>query len=81
VVRTLASRGGSVVAACRSGLVTLRSWSPAVGFRVSEVKRGPASEVEVRFASKDTEVTMKVSCRGGVPTATTESDSESGDDD
>ncbi len=81
VVRTLASRGGSVVAACRSGSVTLRSWSPAVGFRVSEVKRGPATEVEVRFVSKDAEVTMKVTCRAGVPAATNEYDSDSGDDD
>ena len=80
VVRTLASRGGSVVAACRSGQVTLRSWSPAVGYRVDEVDAGPGREVEVRFVSNSTEVKMQVRCVSGVPSARTEYDSDSGDD-
>ena len=80
VVRTLASRGGSVVAACRSGQVTLRSWSPAVGYRVDEVDAGPGREVEVRFVSNSAEVKMQVRCVSGVPSARTEYDSDSGDD-
>lgn len=80
-VRTLASRGGSVVAACRSGQVTLRSWSPAVGYRVDEVDAGPDSEAEVRFVNNSAEVKMQVRCVSGVPAARTEIDSDSGDDD
>ena len=81
VVRTLASKGGSVVAACRSGQVTLRSWSPAVGFRVDEVDAGPSGEAEIRFVSRTAEVKMQLRCVSGVPVAQTEYDSESGDDD
>jgi hypothetical protein len=81
VVRTLASRGGSVVAACTSGRVTLRSWSPAVGYRVDEVDRGPDDEAEIKFVSSSSEVQMKVRCASGVPSAETEVDDESGDDD
>ncbi len=81
VVRTVASRGGSVVAACTSGRVTLRSWSPAVGYRVDEVNRGPATEVEVKFVSSSSEVQLKVRCVSGVPTGQSEVDDESGDDD
>lgn len=81
VVRTLVSRGGSVVAACASGRITLRSWSPAVGFRVDEVERGPDEEAEIKFVSSSTEVQMKVRCVSGVPSAETEVDDESGDDD
>ena len=80
VVRTLASRGGSVVAACSAGQVTLRSWSPAVGYRVDEVDPGPDEEVELRFVSNDSEATMQVRCLSGVPAARTEYGSESGDD-
>jgi hypothetical protein len=81
VVRTLASKGGSVVAACRSGQVTLRSWSPAVGFRVDEVDAGPGGEAEIRFVSRTAEVKMQLRCVSGAPVAQTEYDSESGDDD
>lgn len=81
VVRTLASKGGSVVAACLSGQVTLRSWSPAVGYRVDEVEVGPDQEVEIRFVSKTAEVKMQVQCVSGVPVAESEYDPESGDDD
>jgi hypothetical protein len=81
VVRTLASRGGSVVAACSSGIVRLRSWSPAVGYRVDEVDPGPDDEAEITFVSSSSEVQMKVRCVSGVPSAETEVDDESGDDD
>lgn len=81
VVRTVASRGGSAVAACTSGLVTLRSWSPAVGYRVDEVRRGPSSEVEIKFVSSANEVTLRVRCNVGVPTGSSEVEDGSGDDD
>jgi hypothetical protein len=62
-------------------LVTLRSWSPAVGYRVEVENRGPAAEVEVKFVSSSAEVQLKVRCVSGVPTGTSEVDDESGDDD
>ncbi|MEO8107173.1 MAG: hypothetical protein ABI720_07620 [Actinomycetes bacterium] len=68
------------MAACRSGQVALRSWSPAVGYRVDEVDPGPAREVEVKFVSNNGEAKMQVQCVSGVPSARTEYDSESGDD-
>jgi hypothetical protein len=80
VVKTVSSRGGSVVAACTSGLVTLRSWSTAVGYRFDEWSRGPATEAEIKFASGSNEVTLKVRCVSGVPSGTSEVDEGSGDD-
>ena len=66
-VRTISSRGGTVVAECSSGKVYLRSWSPASGYRVTEVNRGPASDVELRFDSSTTEVQVRVVCSRGIP--------------
>lgn len=81
VVRTLSSTGGTVVAACTGDLVTVRSVSPAVGFRVDELEQGPDAEVEVRFVSSASEVKITIECVDGVPRAETEVDDESGDDD
>jgi hypothetical protein len=69
------------VAACTSGSVTLRSWSPAVGYRVDEVQRGPAAEAEIKFASSSNEVTLQVRCVSGVPSGISQVDNSSGDDD
>jgi len=77
VTRSLGSRGGSVVATCTAGSVYLESWSPAPGFRVHEVQRGPASDVEVTFESGSLEVQLHVRCVSGVPVASVET---SGDD-
>lgn len=73
--RVLTSRGGSVVASCQAGQVYLRSWSPAAGFAVDEVQRGPADTAEIKFRStggQDDEVGMHLSCRSGVPVASNE---------
>ena len=72
VTRSVGSRGGSVVATCTSGLVYLKSWSPASGFRVDEVQRGPARDVEIRFDSASQEIKLRVACVGGVPTGSVE---------
>jgi len=83
VTRSLGSHGGSVVATCTSGSVYLKSWSPASSFRVEEVQRGPARDVEVRFDSATQEIKLRVVCVAGVPTGSVEtsnsdtSDSES----
>ncbi|MEO8329078.1 MAG: hypothetical protein ABI586_03645 [Candidatus Nanopelagicales bacterium] len=74
-----------MIAQCRGGQVYLNSWSPASGFRVDEVARGPSHEVEIRFVNADLEVDLKVECSGGVPVGSQEvsgedSGSESGSD-
>lgn len=67
------SEGGSVVAQCTGSSVYLVSWSPSTGYRVGEVERGPASDVEARFEAEGHEVKIKVRCSGGRPVATIES--------
>ncbi len=66
------------MATCSSGSVYLKSWSPAPGFSVHEVDRGPADDVEVTFESGSLEVQLHVRCVSGVPTARVET---SGDED
>jgi hypothetical protein len=75
----LASVGGTVVARCESTGAYLVSWSPQQGYEVVSVIRGPAAAAQAKFANSQRSVTMKVSCAGGVPTATT-STHRSGDD-
>jgi hypothetical protein len=68
----LATAGGTVVAECVGDQVTLRSWSPAQGYRVDDVDRGPATRARVKFkAGKGNEVRTDITCVGGVPTAAT----------
>jgi hypothetical protein len=67
----LTSSGGSVVAQCQSGGAYLASWSPQQGYAAASVIRGPAATAQVKFSNGQRIVTMKVTCSGGVPTATT----------
>jgi serine/threonine-protein kinase len=70
----LASPEGTVVATCQAGGAYLISWSPQQGYEVGDVFRGPAATASVQFESHTSEVTMKVSCSAGVPSATTSGD-------
>lgn len=54
--------GGSVIARCEDGLVTLRAWSPAQGFHVEKVERGPADRARVEFESDETKAKVEVRC-------------------
>jgi hypothetical protein len=69
----LASADGDVVAECQAGGAYLESWSPAQGFVVDDVYRGPAQTARVTFTpatgSDDSAVTMLVSCSAGTPSA------------
>jgi hypothetical protein len=73
----LASHDGDVVASCQAGYAYLDSWSPAQGFIVGDVYRGPAQVARVTFdpaaGSNGSAVTMLVSCSAGIPSATTSS--------
>jgi hypothetical protein len=66
----LTSPGGSVVAQC-SGTggrtVYLVSWSPAQGFRVNGVQRGPGEEAEIEFQSDRQSYSVNVQCENGTP--------------
>jgi len=65
----LTSIGGTVVAGCQDTGAYLGSWSPAQGFEVARVVRGPAATAKVTFEGLRKLVTMDISCPGGVPTA------------
>jgi eukaryotic-like serine/threonine-protein kinase len=67
----LTSIGGTVVAGCQAAGAYLVSWSPAQGYEVSKVVRGPAATANVMFTSSRKLVTMAVSCPGGVPSEST----------
>jgi hypothetical protein len=60
--------GGTVIASCAGGLVTLRSWSPAQGYSVDGVEPGPGREAEVEFeADEGEDVELKLGCSGDRP--------------
>ncbi|GIG75830.1 hypothetical protein Pfl04_42340 [Planosporangium flavigriseum] len=66
--KLVSSPGGSAVARCAGGQVYLVSWSPAQGFRVDHVARGPGSQASVKFESDDdVKVFLTVRCVGGEP--------------
>jgi hypothetical protein len=59
--------------------VYLRSWSPAAGYTVDEVHRGPAEAAEIKFRSSgghDDEVSLRVTCRAGTPTSSSDGSSD-----
>jgi hypothetical protein len=67
----LTSAGGTLVAGCQPAGAYLVSWSPAQGYEVSWVSRGPAANAKVTFEGSRKLVTMVVSCSGGVPAPST----------
>lgn len=60
---------GWVTAACDGDMAYLVSWSPAQGYRVDEVRRGPAPSVKVEFESFTVEAAVWVRCVDGIPRA------------
>ncbi|GIF70640.1 hypothetical protein Asi02nite_01580 [Asanoa siamensis] len=64
---TFSNRGGSVVAACRGDLVTLETWSPAQGYAVRDLEKGPDDDAEVEFEGSGGRFEIKVECRSGQP--------------
>jgi hypothetical protein len=67
--RVLSATGGSVIASCTQAGAYLSSWSPAQGFQVKTVVRGPAYAAKVKFVSGSNAVVLTVVCQSGVPTA------------
>ncbi|MEU4230712.1 hypothetical protein AB0F17_41025 [Nonomuraea sp. NPDC026600] len=62
--------GGTVIASCAGGLVTLRSWSPAQGYSVDDVDPGPRQQAMVEFEADEDEggdVDVRIGCSGDQP--------------
>ena len=77
--RSLTSVGGTVVARCGTGGAYLVYWSPAPGYRVNDVLRGPAEPARVMFEGQGYEVKVAVSCVTGTPHATTRQETHAPD--
>ncbi|GGL01814.1 hypothetical protein [Planomonospora parontospora] len=60
--RAISTAGGNVIARCDGGLVVLRAWSPAQGFQVDDVERGPTARARVEFESDEADVKVEVRC-------------------
>ena len=60
---------GSVTARCDGDSAYLISWSPAQGYRVDDVRRGPAPSVRVELESFTVEASIFVRCVDGIPRA------------
>ncbi len=71
---------GAVTAACDADRVLLLSWTPAPGYGVDEVERGPAATASVVFESDDRTATVTLTCRAGTPTAAIRSAAERDED-
>jgi hypothetical protein len=67
--QSFSTTGGSVVAECAGGLVTLTAYSPAQGYEVTDADRGPDDDAEVKFRGPGGEVELHLVCVDGVPTA------------
>jgi hypothetical protein len=68
--RQFTTYAGVVTAECVGQLAYLVSWSPAPGYRVDDVWRGPAAVARVTFVMSSTrrEAAVGVGCVSGVPT-------------
>ncbi|GAA0360372.1 hypothetical protein NE235_21395 [Actinoallomurus spadix] len=71
--RALSTSGGSVLARCGpADTAYLLSWTPAQGYGVDDVDRGPGARASVKLeAGHGRKLVIQVTCRSGVPTATT----------
>lgn len=72
--RTFTFSVGSVTARCDGDQAYLVSWSPAQGYRVDEVRRGPAPIVGVQFESFAGERGVAVRCVAAIPRASLSGD-------
>ena len=81
VTRVLTSQAGSVVVRCTSGTVYLVSWSPAQGYQVDDVRRGPDHEAEIDFEGGGHSVSVTYGCSTSGPVQHVSSDDGGGGDD
>jgi hypothetical protein len=74
--RLTTTRGGTVVAKCHGDEAYLLYWSPAQGFAVQEVLRGPARVARVTFKGMGREIKISVSCVANVPQSDIQDDAD-----
>jgi serine/threonine-protein kinase len=67
---SFSSAGGTVDASCSAAGAYLVSWSPAPGYQIADVVRGPAPRAWVTFDSGAQHVTVTITCSSGQPQAT-----------
>jgi hypothetical protein len=65
--QVLSTDGGTIVAHCSGGQVTLVSWIPAQGYRTDGVTPGPADSAWVKFKADRSELLVTVTCAGDQP--------------
>ena len=65
--RQFTTTGGELTAECIGQLAYLISWSPAPGYRVDDLQRGPATVAQVAFDSTTEQLAVGVSCASGFP--------------
>jgi hypothetical protein len=78
ITRVLTSSGASVVVRCSSAsssaTVYLVSWSPAQGYRVDDVRRGPAQEASIDLEGHEGSVSVTYDCSSTGPVQHVEQD-------
>jgi hypothetical protein len=65
--KILTTGGGNAAASCEPGGAYLLYWSPAQGFEVDDVSRGPAPTASVTFSNSTDGFVLTVTCSSGVP--------------
>jgi hypothetical protein len=82
ITLVLTSSGGSVVARCSSpstsATVYLVSWSPAQGYQVDDVRRGPAQVASIHLEGGQDEISVTYSCSATGPVQQVQHDDGSG---
>ncbi|WP_089253691.1 hypothetical protein [Asanoa hainanensis] len=65
--KTFQIAGGTVVARCENGLVSIETWSAAQGFALRDLDEGPDDEAEAKFEGAGGRSEIKLECRAGQP--------------
>jgi serine/threonine protein kinase len=65
--KTFPSLGGSVVATCDGTLAYLQSWTPAPGYKVMNLHRGPDTNASLIFHANQSRITVSITCPAGQP--------------
>jgi hypothetical protein len=73
-LKTFVTPGGTVVARCANGAVSIESWWPAQGYKLDHLEEGPDRDAEVKFRGSAGRSEIKLRCDGDQPV-------RSGDDD
>ncbi len=78
VDRLLNTAGGNVVARCQGAQAYLVYWTPAQGYRIHDLVRGPAEAAKLKFEGPGGEFELQIKCADGVPRAKIENEHEEG---